>query len=384
LLELQLILEIFARGRASVSEVRKTLEISGTRFCELVERIERTCNELNIPAPFDACGESYMRRYSVGSEFAAYFNMKSESKLKPRLSEYFSDSMIETIMTIANNPYLDYGMLAFKLHISPDALAVRIRKIIAVCKKHDLGNLVRVPAKDTLLIGLSVALLKHFDLPIVLPDPSRFVIGKVSRAVYEFELKTPGKSTSDVAHSLHMTEKTVRETRYRIREKLRQATVVRDSLKCVLDSSATINSAVISYRMQHGIWPTAENINIKIPIVFGEGTIPSMFLTNLSTQLILEDKVRILRHDCTVVSAWDFSKFDESALIQKAFAGALLRGANRGQLAVLMAQSKSDGDALMAANAIETQFGVTVQELRSIPNYHTASNSYVPDEMILE
>ncbi|MDO8554662.1 MAG: hypothetical protein Q7S22_07685 [Candidatus Micrarchaeota archaeon] len=374
--ELSVVLQVLKFGKIPVSELCSALGIDAKVLWDSRGKMEKICKVLKIPKPFVAEGDGIMLRYSINPNFAKYFAIKMETM--PRVDEYFTPIMVKLIMAIAENPLSNFAEIAIKLELSLDAVYDRLTMINAVCAKHGFEKPIKVPVASGLLV-LPLEFLKRFNLPIVVPDKKKLVRGEIAEAVYAEMVRDTTQTPTQIAKRLSLKVHNVNNSKTSIKRKM---TKFSDLLATYIQATTDpkqLKDQIVSYRLEHGRWPTDADLNngaMNISLALGTGCTPKRILSFVESNITFEDRVSIAQAGFGVVQTWDFSKFKDPELVLRAFAGALIRGAELPQLENILEVSDTDEITMEKANKLDTKFGIKAEELAQ-GNWRTASNSYV-------
>lgn len=361
--EIQLVLEVMQKRRASSAELQTAIGVSSSNLAGVIDRMERTCKELGIPKPFIADGGHTGRRYSLNPKFAKFFGLKSDTK--SRLEDYFTSILIDTVKAIAENPLSTFSEIGVKLGISAVVVAQRVVVINSICERHKLPKLEKIPVVRGLLL-VPLGFLITFGLPIIVPDRRKLVRGEIEEVVYA-EMERDGSQTPiQIAEKLGLNAFQVVNSKSNIKRKMtRFASLLAQYLQSTANSEK-LRSRLISHRIEKGRWPNDADLSngaIDIAFAFGLERTTARIAKFLEDELTPDDRMRIVHHDFAIIQKWDFSKFEDPESVLRSFAGASIRGAELSALFVILNSFESDENAMAQANKINTKLGLSLEAI---------------------
>ncbi|MDO8553491.1 MAG: hypothetical protein Q7S22_01685, partial [Candidatus Micrarchaeota archaeon] len=378
--EMQIILEVLNLGIAVVADICKNLSWRRSDVRDQMVRVENICTSLGLPKPFIASGNTLTRRYELTEEFVKHFGFKKHAV--QLLKYYFTPKLIETLTAIAENPLADFSVLASKLGINVPALYHRLRDIEKISKKHGIDSLVRVHRNHPSLVLLKPAFLKRFELPIVAPSIDQILVNSIQKIVYIEELKHRNPSAADTAKALKISVSQVYTARADARKRLNEWNSLINSFREVTVDKPIAKDSLLFFRIAHGRWPNNSDLRdgaSNIAVAFGGEYNSVLILARAKPFITYQDCVAIIRADLKKMSDWDFSKFPDQIMVQKAFVGALVRGADLTQLEAILRESKSMQTTILKLNEIHVHgLGLSIEELSpEISGGRATSNGYV-------
>ncbi len=300
-------------------EICRQMGIISQVFNTMRKRINRVCEENNLPPALVAKGTNRNARVHISEEFLLVFGKVGSEK--KTLEAHFTKKQREVLEYIRRNPLCNAEEIAGangKNKHDTYRLAKRIGGIFGKLQEDENTGLllVAVGTRKT-RYALTREGCKMFGLAYVAPDPLKLFDTKLQRKLYQHLVKYPDQKIALTAKALSMSESTIKQFKSRMNQKLRAAGLEElGSKRGKIDG--VLKRKALEVRKKRGYWSAnaLERIGktwsrIRNAIERNGGAKET--IQAVRQHLTAKENMEIISEDILLIKKWDLSGFEPEA-----------------------------------------------------------------------